>query len=224
MAGTDLSYSLMPLTPDDFAAVAELKDLAFADKRGCTSSKQVQQTNKRAYVKCLKKCPEKLQHCRIAKESETGVILGACQLQFPGNPGDLSFDAWMRHEPMPGEAYVEFIATHPDHTGKGIGSKLLQWAFDYSQADDRIHRLSLDVMSRNTGAIRLYERKGFVVKKDPHMQTECEEICTGFFLFWCMGCRYCSLTYMEKPIASPLQTQNVSMEDTEVEREEMKRE
>ena len=203
-------------TPDDFAALAVTKDLAFAEKRGCwASSESTQRTIQQAYETYAQKYPNKLEHCRIIRGSDpaTGdvIIMAACQLQMPGDPGDLCFsDPSWRHELLDnGEAYVEFIATHPNFTGRGLGSKLLAWAFEHCQEYDSsssstkqqpITRLTLDVMTRNKGAIRLYERKGFVVQRcNPHDDI-CDVIFTPCCLFVGMGCQYCSITYMEKPI------------------------
>ena len=204
-------------TPDDFAALAVTKDLAFAEKRGCWATSEAnQRTIRQAYETYVQKHPNKLEHCRIVRGSDpaTGdvIIMAACQLQMPGDPGDLCFsDPSWRHELLDnGEAYVEFIATHPNYTGRGLGSKLLAWAFQYCQQYDSssstnqqpITRLTLDVMTRNKGAIRLYERKGFVSQRcNPHDDI-CDVIFTPCCLFVGMGCQYCSITYMEKPIVA----------------------
>lgn len=177
-------------TPDDFAALAEMQALAFAEKG-------VKTDNGRAYKKYYKEYPNKIQHCRIAKSTDhPGVVLGAIQLQMKGDPGDLHMPGFMRHELRTGEAYVEFIACHPNHTGKGVGSRLLSWADTYAR-EEGIKFISLEVMSANEGAIRLYERKGFVIKRDPHID-ECDACLTPLITFCCFGCRYCGVLYMEK--------------------------
>jgi GNAT superfamily N-acetyltransferase len=72
--------------------------------------------------------PEKLEHCRVVKDEESDVVIGFIQLQMPGDRGDFSFpDSSLRHKLLTGETCVEqYIACHPDHMGKGIGSKLLE--------------------------------------------------------------------------------------------------
>eukprot|EP00934_Nitzschia_sp_Nitz4_P002521 Nitzschia sp. Nitz4//scaffold5_size260463//196074//196721//NITZ4_001009-RA/size260463-processed-gene-0.92-mRNA-1//1//CDS//3329555421//2511//frame0 len=198
----ELSYSIVVPTNDDFDSLAEMKDYAFSEKRGCGSREEAMQGIKECYEKYANQYPGKLQHCRVAKDNETNAVLGGIQLQMPGDPGDLSFDGMMRHELQHGEAYIEWIATHPEHTGKGIGSKLLAWAFEYcAQPEAKVDKLSLEVMEENEGAIRLYERKGFVVKRDPH-QDECGELLSPLIVFCCFGCKYCGVQYMEKPIVA----------------------
>ena len=86
------------------------------------------------------------------------------------------------HKLVEGEAYIEWIATHPDHTGKGLGSRLLKWAEEYARKNARAQFLSLGVMKANEGARKLYERKGFVVTKDPHINDECDECLQGTFV------------------------------------------
>lgn len=209
IAGTaQLDYTLVSPTPEDFAALAATKDLAFAEKRGCWANAAENQENiRKVYEKYAHQFPQKLEHCRIIKNGP--IVYAACQLQMPGDPGDFCFsDPSWRHKLLPGEAYVEFIATHPDHTGQGWGSKLLAWAFEYCATyrdaqgqSNVVNRLSLDVMTANSGAIRLYERKGFVSRNNPHDDV-CDVLFTPCCLYLGMGCRYCSITYMERPISA----------------------
>mmetsp|Transcript_22332 Transcript_22332/g.62278 ORF Transcript_22332/g.62278 Transcript_22332/m.62278 type:complete len:241 (+) Transcript_22332:1040-1762(+) len=178
-------------TEGDFEALANMKSLAFAEKGGSTDGGK-------SYRKYLRKYPQKIQHCRVVKSPDfPGIVLGAMQLQLRGDPGDFDLPSSLRHSVLPGEAHVEFIATHPDHTGKGIGSRLLAWADEFS-IDQGYNRLSLEVMGANDGAVRLYKRKGYVVKKDPRGGDECDACCTGLFVFCCLGCKYWTVLYMEK--------------------------
>jgi ribosomal protein S18 acetylase RimI-like enzyme len=50
----------------------------------------------------------------------------------------------------------------PEHAGRGIGARLLDACVDVARADAALEILYLTVTSTNTGAIRLYERVGFV--------------------------------------------------------------
>jgi ribosomal protein S18 acetylase RimI-like enzyme len=50
---------------------------------------------------------------------------------------------------------------HPDYRGRGIGSRLLEAAL--RNADEiGLERVDLEVFATNAGAIKLYERHGFV--------------------------------------------------------------
>ena len=56
--------------------------------------------------------------------------------------------------------YVNVLACYPEHRSRGLGSLLLDLAEDIARAED-LARTSVIVASANTGARRLYERKGY---------------------------------------------------------------
>jgi ribosomal protein S18 acetylase RimI-like enzyme len=60
----------------------------------------------------------------------------------------------------PGTWYVNVLAAHPEHRGKGYGAALLTVA-DRLAADTGRRGLSIIVADTNTGARRLYERCGY---------------------------------------------------------------
>lgn len=184
-------------TPSDFPDVARLKATAFADK--CATS-----DGGRTYRKYERNHTHKVGHCRIVKEGD--LVIGAIQLQMGDDPGDP--DMPFPHKLKDGESYIEFISTHPDHRGKGVGLTLLQWAEEFSQRND-CKFMSLDVMKANTGAIRLYERKGFVVSERP--KHGAEGLCCGHLptcvntLVLCMvscGKYIRGVHFMTKPLRS----------------------
>jgi len=53
---------------------------------------------------------------------------------------------------------IEFVATSPEHRGKGVASKLITHIMDDKQKNDYL----LEVADSNTSAIRVYEKLGFV--------------------------------------------------------------
>jgi ribosomal protein S18 acetylase RimI-like enzyme len=50
----------------------------------------------------------------------------------------------------------------PEHAGRGIGARLLDACVEVARAEPSVEILYLTVTSTNSGAIRLYERTGFV--------------------------------------------------------------
>ena len=187
-----------------------MKALAFQEKRPCgcmpcVNGPSVSQVSDelKAYREYARNHPQKLKHCRVVRDAE-GKVVGGIQLQLPGDIGDLTFDdtpgSDFHHKPQPDEVYLEWICVHPAASGKGIGSKLLAWGHNFAK-ESGARFISLNVMGANQGAKRLYERKGYVAKTDPH-EDSCSRLLTPCIVFCFMGCRYCKLVYMEKPLVS----------------------
>lgn len=189
------THILVVPTPADFLGIAKLEGAAFAEKLVCEGKAESEKSCVKKYKAYHKDCPRKLEHCRIIKSDDGKTVVAACQLQAQGDTGDLSFPPGMRHELKQGEVYIEWIACHPDHAGKGLGSKLLKWADDYAKNELQAQFLSLQVMKRNEGAVRLYERKGYIVKAN-----ETAGFLSSLFVFCFLGCRYWTVLYMEKEL------------------------
>jgi len=70
---------------------------------------------------------------------------------------------------MHANQYIEIsaICTHPDHTGKGYGSALT--LYQAQQILEQGNIPFLHVRKDNENAIRLYEKSGFVVRSDMHL-------------------------------------------------------
>ena len=63
--------------------------------------------------------------------------------------------------------YVISLAVAPERRGQGIGSALLRRVVEEALAA-RLRSVSLDVAARNDGAIRFYQREGFVTITEGH--------------------------------------------------------
>lgn len=53
------------------------------------------------------------------------------------------------------------INVHPDWRGRELGSALLRTALSWARSQSDVERIELEALTRNTDAIRLYERNGF---------------------------------------------------------------
>jgi ribosomal protein S18 acetylase RimI-like enzyme len=60
-----------------------------------------------------------------------------------------------------GQLTIESLAVQPAMRGQGIGTKLVETAFDHAR-DQGLHAVRLEVVNTNRDARRLYERLGFV--------------------------------------------------------------
>lgn len=64
------------------------------------------------------------------------------------------------------EGYIDYLTTDDDYRGKGIATRLIKYVCDTLSYES----YTLDVLSKNTRAKRLYEHLGFVqtnIKKNP---------------------------------------------------------
>jgi ribosomal protein S18 acetylase RimI-like enzyme len=64
------------------------------------------------------------------------------------------------------ECYIEHIAVAPEARGLGIGTKLLDHALRYTGKTPGLSTTSLYVAASNVSAQRLYERMGFIVRRN----------------------------------------------------------
>jgi len=62
------------------------------------------------------------------------------------------------------KAEILRIAVHPDHRGKGIANMLIETMLQ-SFSKEYVESVELEVNSANRGAVKLYEKFGFEIKK-----------------------------------------------------------
>jgi putative acetyltransferase len=69
-------------------------------------------------------------------------------------------------EPMPldsmSHVFSLTIVVHPGYTGCGVGTRLMNALFDWASRHPHVEKIELRVREGNAGAIRLYQRFGFV--------------------------------------------------------------
>jgi ribosomal protein S18 acetylase RimI-like enzyme len=157
----------------------------------------------------FKSCPDKMNVGGLALDSTTGAALGFCQLVFNGMPDEL-------HRPRADECYIASLAVLPEARGKGVGTKLLQWAEEVARARGA-SIMTLGVINGNP-ASGLYERFGFSIYKES-LAAKCNQCC---MITFCFGRPYgmCHPRWggasMEKPLVEgvsmtlPMQAASVS--------------
>ena len=59
-------------------------------------------------------------------------------------------------------AFLSIIIGDKDMRGKGFGQEMLNLGISYGKATLKLHKVSLEVLSSNQRAIKLYEKSGFV--------------------------------------------------------------
>ena len=125
-----------------------------------------------------KQAPEHKALYAVAIDESTSKVLGFVHCCGHGMKCDL-------HTPKPGELYVEELAVSAEARGKGVGTKLLQWA--EAQAVARGDTVMSLAVLRGNRAQGLYERFGF--EEQPH-QDGCDECCECCFVTLCFGRPY----------------------------------
>eukprot|EP00193_Tetraselmis_chui_P005740 CAMPEP_0177764166 /NCGR_PEP_ID=MMETSP0491_2-20121128/7257_1 /TAXON_ID=63592 /ORGANISM="Tetraselmis chuii, Strain PLY429" /LENGTH=185 /DNA_ID=CAMNT_0019280317 /DNA_START=226 /DNA_END=780 /DNA_ORIENTATION=+ len=165
------AWEVSPLTQADILSLSEMRAEAFSEKRprcccfGYLDAGPAQISRAvEVYGKYAKKYPAKFSRCAVVR-GESGQVVGACQLQIGSDPGDMTLPFGMRHELQPGECYLEWIAVGDGARGKGVGTKLMDWAHATARQEG-CRVISLEVMGTNRAA-ELYRRQGYVERPSP---------------------------------------------------------
>eukprot|EP00045_Choanoeca_perplexa_P012755 m.141089 g.141089 ORF g.141089 m.141089 type:complete len:190 (+) comp16124_c0_seq4:49-618(+) len=180
---------------NDIEGITKLRSAAFIDKTSsCYPPSEAHQDNVEAYNDYAKNHPTKIEHCGIIIKD--GEVVGAIQVVLPGDIADISMPSGIRHANKPKEAYVEWVGVLESGRGQGIGSLLLAWADELAIANGCTH-ITLEVVTQNTRAAQLYERKGYVVQP----RYDCCGMLITFCLLWCcLGCKYTGAKLMKKDL------------------------
>lgn len=64
---------------------------------------------------------------------------------------------------VPGSFYINMLATYPEFRNKGIGTELMAIVDDLAK-ESKCKIISVEVFEQNEGALRLYQRLGYVIK------------------------------------------------------------
>ena len=105
----------------------------------------------------------------VVAEADGGVVASLIGYPLPDQPEPVDHAAL---PPMflplqelenlaPGTWYVNVLATFPEYRGQGHGTRLLRLAERLAAAAGR-HGLSIIVSDANAGAVRLYQRSGYL--------------------------------------------------------------
>lgn len=188
MSENRLQIQVHRATREDVDIISIIKTDSFPDKRrgifSCFCKDTREETldlTKQSYSTIP---DEKISVCGLAKHGDE--VLGACQLQFEGLPGDCTFPDSIQHTCDPGECYIEFVGVTESARGKGVGKALLDWAEEIARSMN-CTKLRLEVVKTNR-ARYLYERQGFAYKRE----NRCKSICNyvSMCLLYCMCTNY----------------------------------
>jgi ribosomal protein S18 acetylase RimI-like enzyme len=144
---------LRPATPDDVPALAELGRSSFCatfehlyrPEDLATFLEQVYSESAVAEEVAGKECIHRL-------ADDAGALIGYCKLRVPSWYAD--------HSDAANPIALGQLYTAVGHTGQGIGTALMDWAFDHARAHGH-DAMQLSVYCENYGAQRFYQRYGF---------------------------------------------------------------
>lgn len=186
---THLRSSIRQATPSDAESLARLINLAgegipnWLWTRACAEGqtplevgmeRAKRQTGGFSYTNALIASPH---------GSPLGMVLSYAITEAPTeNPDDLPapIAPFVALEKLSaGTWFINALAVFEDGQNQGIGSQLLAAAEDQARANG-LRKMSIQVYAQNTGAVRLYERRGYTrVASDPVRLHPCPPHHTG---------------------------------------------
>lgn len=104
-----------------------------------------------------KEHPEKIKLAAVALINH--VVVAFVQINVECTPSRYSFKGG------PSQARIETLIANPEATGLGVGKKVLQWC-EKTAINHGCTKLSIEIIAENNPAIRRYERRGFVLKRN----------------------------------------------------------
>ena len=194
------------LTANDNFGAAQITR-AYNDGAGakncCLCCPLAEHQSGRGIVKYMEKNPNRLPCWGIAVDNSDGRPLGYVSVTVhPMQPMD------GLHRTKPGEAYIDQVMVSSDARGRGVGTKLLEWAEVLARQQDA-KVLTLEVLNGNP-AKRLYERFGMAVQPaGPCMRWCVSPIFICCFASQHFGCSHWGSVLMAKSLASDGASVNV---------------
>jgi RimJ/RimL family protein N-acetyltransferase len=132
--------------PDDAEGLTELGEAVGSEPEGwlVTTNGWRNVSDERRYLRAIRRYP----NAAVFVAADGGLIVGRLSIARDQHPAS-------RHVADLG------IMVAASHRRQGVGTALLQAAVEWARKAD-VHKLELHVFPHNTGAIKLYEKFGFV--------------------------------------------------------------
>mmetsp|Transcript_24620 Transcript_24620/g.28031 ORF Transcript_24620/g.28031 Transcript_24620/m.28031 type:complete len:224 (-) Transcript_24620:1011-1682(-) len=191
----------------DIPATAALEYYTFQEKMQDFS------LSEKTYVLCqielaLRNRQQKLKNTAIIRNRQ-GTPIAECSLKFYGEKEKQPDDSWFCDNigccntcrlgcfsmifdgdaPPKEVCYLASICVGQNYRGKGLGTKLMQWAEEKAKKAN-CHTIALDVAATNPRAAALYERVGYSIVKKSNLC--CLSLCLTHSKFY----------HMRKPLNS----------------------
>lgn len=115
-------------------------------------------TEKGEFEAVYRSDPDRLSTYALAIRQSDQLLVGICKTRAGGQKN--TWDESMMHVPEGDELYIDVIAVTAEARGKGVGSRLMQWAEEKAK-ERNAKKITLGVVNGNP-AKRLYDRSGFV--------------------------------------------------------------
>ena len=167
-----------PLTPERYGEDFKLLFEFLGTMRCCCCIPNSCGESEAGWTKKREKWPaDKLSLSAVAIDEATNKVVGFVHCSGYGHPCDM-------HKPKEGEIYVDEICVDKAFWRRGIGTQLMNWVEGVAR-ERGATTLSLLVL-RGNPSFGLYERLGFVAKKQSSLK-ECLDCCCFSLFFGSKG-------------------------------------